>query len=426
MAADFVTERLAEGVNLHVQQTDKFKTTTIYLYLQQPLAPVEVTYGALLPMVLARGCAAFPSTQALARQFDDLYGASFGFDVGRRGEVQLITFRLEVAGDPYVPGESLFARGLETLASILLDPATENGGMVGAHVEQEKANLRQRIESLINDKRGYALFRCTEEMCQGEPFALQRLGRVEDLDGITPESLLAYHRRLLATAPVDIFVVGEMAPDQVAAMVRQTFALPEGARAVPTTTVKRAPAQPEPRVVKEEMDVNQGLLVIGLRTGITARDGLYVPMLMANGVLGAFSHSKLFQTVREEHSLAYFAYSTVETVKGIGFLYAGIEFDDYQQALDLSLAQLQALQDGEVTEAELETTRQSLINNTLASLDSPIEMVDLALDRVFSGKQLSVADRVEALRAVTQEQVVEAARQFAVDTVYFLTRKGES
>lgn len=424
LAGDFARQNLAEGVNLYVHQTTQFKTTTVYVYVRQPLAPETVTYGALLPMVLTRGSKEFPTTALLARRFDDLYGANFGYDVGRRGEVQLLTFRLEVAGDPYAPGESLFRNGLQTLAGMILQPAVTDSGLVPEHVEQEKSNLQQRIEGLINDKRAYALYRCTQEMCAGEPYALHRLGRVADLCAMTPQTLLAYHQQLLATAPIDIFVVGEMDPTEAAAEVRGAFALSGGPRRVPGTTVRRAPAQAEPRYVTEAMDVSQGVLVVGFRTGLTVLDGLYAPMLMANGVLGGFSHSKLFQSVREEHSLAYFAYSAVETVKGIGIMYAGIEFEHYQKALDISLAQLRDLQQGNIDEEEFETTRQALINDTLSALDSPGEMVDLALDRIFSGKELSVRDRIAALRAVTAEQTTEAARHFAVDTVYFLTRKG--
>jgi predicted Zn-dependent peptidase len=425
LGSDFLSQALAEGVTLHIHPTEKFKTTTVYLHIQQPLSPETVTYGALLPMVLARGSAEHPTTAALAAQFDDLYGAHFGCDVGRRGEVQLLSFRLEVVGDRFVPEGSLFGEALRTLAGVLLRPAQEDGGFVARYVEQEKANLRRRIEGLINDKQGYAFYRCAQEMCRGEPFELHRLGRIADLDGITPGSLAAYHEQMLRSAPVDLFVVGAVDPERTASAVAEAFAaLPPESRPATGTLVKAAPER-APRTVQETMDVNQGVLVIGFRTGTTVRDEGYVPLLVANGLLGAFGHSKLFQNVREKHGIAYYAYSMLETVKGIGYMYAGIDFGQFQNAVAICTEQLRALQEGGIGEEELETTKRALTGETLSALDSPGDLVDLALDRVFSGRELSVQDRCEAVAGVTREQVTEAARRIAVDTVYFLTGKEE-
>ncbi|MFO7273771.1 MAG: pitrilysin family protein [Bacillota bacterium] len=422
MADRFTRFPLHEGVNLYVQPTKKFKTTAVYVYFHMPLEPVTVTYNALLPMVLARGSADFPTTAALSRHLDELYGASFSADVARRGEVQSIVFRLEVADDQHIPGESgLLLRGLDVLGSVITRPLLAGEGFKPEYVEQERTNLRQMIEGLINDKRRYALVRCTAEMCAGELFALYRLGRVEDLDGVTPENLLAHHRRVLAEAPVDIFVLGDVDPERLAEEVPRRIPLPAGRRRFPDTLVKRRPEGPLREVV-ERMDVSQGVVVIGFRTGITLRDDLYFPMLVANGVLGGFSHSKLFQEVREKRSLAYFAYSAVETVKGVGYMYAGVEFADAEQCRAIMLEQLRALQEGQLSEAELEMTKATLVNDMLSAADSPAAMAELAVDQVFSGRDLSIDERVARFRQVTREQVAEAARHFTPDTVYLLTR----
>lgn len=423
MADRFTRFPLSEGVNLYVQPTTKFKTTTIYVYFHMPLEPVTVTYNALLPMVLARASADFPTTAELSRHLDELYGASFGVDVARRGEVQSIVFQMEVAGDRYVPGgQGLLPKALDVLAGIITRPLLVGDGFKPEYVEQERANLRQMIEGLINDKRRYAMVRCTAAMCEGESFALHRLGRVEDLEGVTPAALLAHHRRVLAEAPVDIFILGDVDPAAVRDEVAGRLSLPPGQRRFPDTVVKRSPDRPVKDVV-DRLDVNQGVVVIGFRSGITLRDELYFPMLVANGVLGGFSHSKLFQEVREKNSLAYFAYSSIETVKGVGFMYAGVEFADAERCKAIMLEQLRAVQEGEVSEEEMETTIATLVNDMLSAADSPGAMAELAVDQVFSGRALSIDDRVARYRQVTREQVAEAARHFTPDTVYMLTRQ---
>ncbi len=425
MTEHFARFSLAEGVNLYIQPTGKFKTTTIYAYFHMPLEPVTVTYNALLPMVLSRGSAEFPSTAALARHFDDLYGASFGVDVSRRGEVQSIVFRLEVANEQHIPGEEgLLKRGLETLAGIIIRPLIVGDGLKPEYAAQESTNLRQIIEGLINDKRRYAMTRCTAAMCEGEPFALYRLGRVEDLETATPQALLKHHQRVLTAAPVDIFVIGDVDVEATRHLVSTTLILPPaapGGRQFPETQIKREPGRAVKDVV-DRLDVNQGVLVIGFRSGSTLKDEEYFPMLVANGILGGFPHSKLFQEVREKNSLAYFAYSAVETVKGVGFMYAGVEFENMEKAKEIMLEQLKALQEGQIDDEEFETTIETLVNDMLSAADSAGAMADLAVDQVFSGQDLSIEERVDRYRQVTKEQAAAAARKFTLDTIYFLTK----
>lgn len=427
MLDGFTKHVLADGVHLHVMPTKKFKTNLVYVYLHLPLEPVNVTRNALLPMVMVRASADHPTTAHLSRHLDELYGTSLSFDVSRRGEVQSVVFRLEVAGEQHIPGESgLLRRGLETLAGVLLRPATEGNGFRRDYFEQEATNLRQTIESLINDKRRYALVRCTEEMCKGEPFALYRLGQVRDLEQISPESLLAHHAGVISSAPVDIFIVGDVDPHEAQLLVTETLTLPAatGPRRLPKTLVKRAAEHP-PRSLVERMNVNQGVLVVGFRTGLTILDEAdYFPLLVANGVFGGFAHSKLFQEVRERHSLAYFAYSMIETLKGVGFMYAGIEFENRSRCEQIMMEQLKAVQDGEITDDELQTTVHTLVNDILAAADSPGALADLAVDGVFTGRPFSMEERVNGYRSVTREQVAAVARKFSVDTVYFLDRTG--
>jgi len=428
LTESFTRYSLAEGVNLYVQPTRKFKTTVVYVYFHLPLAPETVTSNALLPMVLARGSADYPTTAALSRHLDELYGASFGIDVSKRGEVQSIVFRMEVASEQHIPGESgLLQRSLETLAGLITRPALEGDGFKPDYFRQEADNLKQTIEGLINNKTRYAMVRCNELMCKGEPFALYRLGRVEDIPGITPQTLRQHHQRVLSSAPVDIFIIGELELEATKAMVEKTLVLPaagpEG-RKMPVTDIKREPGRPVQQV-EDHMDVNQGVLVIGLRTGTTIRDEKdYFPLLVANGVLGGFPHSKLFQNVREKNSLAYVAYSGIETMKGAGYMYAGIEFENRQKCQEIMLQQLKELQEGKIEDEEFETTVLSLVNDMLGTADNPGAMADLAVDRVFSGRDMSVEERVAAYQAVTKEQVSAVAKKFSIDTVYFLNKQG--
>ena len=77
-------------------------------------------------------------------------------------------------------------------------------------VSIEKQNLIDQIKSRINDKRRYALYRLTEEMCREEAYSIDELGIPEVIEKITSEELLAHHKELLQHAQVLVTCIGRM------------------------------------------------------------------------------------------------------------------------------------------------------------------------------------------------------------------------
>ena len=81
---------------------------------------------------------------------------------------------------------------------------------------------------------------------------------------------------------------------------------------------------------------------------------------MGNTLFGGSSNSKLFLNVREKLSLCYYASSLYHRQKGLITVSSGIEFQNYQRAYDEIMAQLEAVQKGELEDWELEGARSTL------------------------------------------------------------------
>jgi len=67
---------------------------------------------------------------------------------------------------------------------------------------------------------------------------------------------------------------------------------------LPETAVYVEPA--EARFIQEKMPVGQAKLVLGYRTNIAYDDPLYFPLVLYNGILGGFPHSKAFSQCSRE------------------------------------------------------------------------------------------------------------------------------
>ncbi|MCL6522051.1 MAG: insulinase family protein [Firmicutes bacterium] len=423
----FVERRLDSGIPFYFLETGKFRTLSLSLFFQRDLRPESVTETALLPEVLIRGSRRHPDLRALNRRLDELYGADLRVTVQKYGEVEAVGWHLDLPDERLLAGaEGLTGEALDLLVELLLEPYMEDGRLSTRYVEQEKVNLARRQQALINDKARYALLRCTQEMFQGEPYALSKLGRPEDLPAIDAGRLTASYEQLLARAPRLLVGVG---PGPLARLEeeleRRLEALRPRAPGRLEGTRVAVPLEREVRTVVEEQPVAQGKLVLGFRTGIDVRDPDYYPLVVANGVLGGFSHSKLFRNVRERASLAYYAYSSLDPSKGVAFIQAGIEPPDFQRALEIVLEQVEAVRRGEVSEEELETTKLRLASHLRENTDSPDAMIGQALEETLWGVRRSLEERLAAIAAVTREQAVRAFSRVRLDTVYYLTATGQ-
>ena len=65
--------------------------------------------------------------------------------------------------------------------------------------------------------------------------------------------------------------------------------------------------------------------------------------MVFNGLFGGFPHSKLFLNVREKHSLAYYASSSVEPFRGLLTVQTGIDGKNREKVLRLVNDQLKEI-----------------------------------------------------------------------------------
>lgn len=422
-----VTRReLFPGVWLRAVHTNKFKSSYLSVTLLVPLDRRTAGANALIPEVLRRGTAIHPDMESLSAALDELYGGAIEPVVRKKGESQCVGFAASFLDDAYaLKGEKILEPAANLLGEVLLKPYTEKGVFSSGYTDGEKANLIDRIRAQINDKRTYAVRRLTREMCKYEAFGADKLGDEESVSNLTPESLWEQYQKLLREARVEVYFCGSADPDRVAGALRSALsALPVNEDRVDPVCDVRVTAGPEPIVVEETMDVTQGKLALGFRTGgLTCWEEEYPALYLATAVFGGTTLSKLFMNVREKLSLCYYASATLERMKGLVLVSSGIEFDKYETARNEILAQLEAVKRGEIEDWELEGSRRTLISACMTTLDEQSRQEEFWLGQAAAGLEESPEEFAARLEAVTREQVAAAAQKWELDTVYFLKGK---
>lgn len=410
----------------HVLPTKRFKTFAISLFAGLSLEEATVTPVALIPFVLRRGTAKLPETITFREKLDDLYGAGFGFDVYKRGDSQIVQFRMDVINDEFVSSDTpLLAESLQFLGDVITDPLIDQNGFHQKYVDAEKTTLKKRLEAIVNDKIRYAAERCLEEMCADEPYRLHPLGKLAEIESITSSSLYESYLQWLDNAALDLYVVGDTTLEEVTKLVSSAFKLKDGSPSAYSTPNIHHPVK-EVKQVTERMEVSQGKLNLGLRTGVGYVDDAYPAALMYNGILGGYPHSKLFLNVREKESLAYYAASRLDGHKGLCTIQSGIEFANYERAVVIIKEQLESMRQGKLSELEMNQTKAMISNHLRELQDSAYEMIAYDFNGVLTGKDRSAEQLLEQVQAVTAEDIVKVAEQVQLDTIYFLRDRKEA
>lgn len=418
------TLSLSSGVTLRHCTDRRFKKGAVSLQLLRPMCEAESALNALLPAVLLRGTAQYPDLQRITFRLDELYGASVSCLVRRVGDIQTVGFYMNFIEDRFaLPGDRVLAPAMDFLRDLLLDPRTENGGFVPDFVESEKKNLISVIESELNDKQRYATAKMLRTMCRGDSFAVPRLGRIEGVEAITPQSLWDHYQKILRHSRAEIFYVGSASVQEVAELLQPL--------------VRRISQEPEPVVLKpdfvpqempqelfEQMAVNQGKLAMGMVTPITNRDPRFPAMVVANVLYGGSATSKLFLNVREKQSLCYYASSGYTGSKGVVNVSCGVDTENYEAAKSEILRQLELLQAGEITPSELRSAKAAIISSLRSVPDSPGSLESYYAVAAISGVSMDLEGYISAVEAVTAREAAAAAATVRPHTVFFL--KGES
>ena len=415
---------LCGGVGLNTVRTDRFKTAHLTVNLFVPLRKETASAYSLLTDVLMRGTEQYPTMRDLNRRQDELYSLGLGAYVQKKGEAQLVTFELTCIDDAYAfDGMRVLEEGMKLLQELIFRPFTENGVFCASYVEQEKKNLADDIRSRIDNKASYARRRCIEIMCEGEPYAVDHGGDVEEVEKLTAESLWEVYRGLLTSARVEIFYIGKKAEEEVADLCKRCLPFSPREAAFPVTAQGSAPRSPRRKT--EQMRISQCKLSIGFRAPYTLQEGNFANMALFNEVFGGSPSSRLFTNVREKKSLCYYCSSAPDGLKGILLINSGIEQKNQTAALDAILEQLDDLRAGKLTEEELETARRSLRNGYREITDSSASICSWYLGRIIAGRTDSPEDAANSLDEVTVTDVVKVANDLTLDTVYYLEGASE-
>ena len=423
---DLQTYSVMPGVTLSVLPTDKFKVGMLSLSFVLPFSPKEDTARALLLSVLKRGCRSYPTMSAINRRLDELYATPFGVMHRYRGDRHYLGFAAETLENRYVLDDTDIVREvLSLMRELLFFPLTDDQGyLTEQYVASEKKNTIDQIRALQNSPRSYAMARFRDLFYCEEPDYVGLLqGAEERVEAVRADQLTDIWQRVVHTAPIHCFYVGGLPVEQLKQSLCDILGpvMTETAREAEGMLYRCRASHPfdEVRRVTEQGEQGQSHLILGFRSGITLQSPEYYAMMLCNELLGCSPISRLFVHVREEQSLCYACSSSYREQRGDLIVGCGIRAENKERAERAIMAQIEALQKGDFTEAEWQAAKKSLIGSTRQVEDSARVLSDFYSLRQPLCPDHTIADYVARFDALTKQDVMAAARRLTLEMVYF-------
>lgn len=412
---------LNKNVNLHVIPTNKYKTVRVLVRFTAPLSSEMNSKRSLLASLMETNSLNFPDQVALSKKLSDLFGASFGIGVSRNGNDHYFTVGMNIINDNLVPsGTSVLESAVDFLKEIIFSPNIMNDSFEPETFKREQENLMEYIDSIFDDKQTYASLSLqnlffSRSSSQKTP----SFGTIEHIKQETPQSMANYYQQMIREDKVDILVIGDVAEGYVARCFQDFGFSDRSYEARPL--MYQQPLQNVIQQKMEQLPVIQSKLNLAYHCDIYYYDDLYFPLMVFNGLFGGFPHSKLFLNVREKHSLAYYASSSLEPFRGLLTVQTGIDGNNREKVLRLINEQLKELALGKVSKEDLEQTKVMLINQYLLSLDNQRAILEQTFLKIkHPNADISQEEWRERIQAVSIEDIQAVAKHVKLQAVYFM------
>ena len=413
---------ITKGVHLHFIQSEKFKTNKIKVRFSAPMSEKTIAGRVLTASMLETSNALYPTSQSFREKLANLYGANFSTSLSRRGLVHYLDINLSFVRDQFLSRKNVLTdEMLEFLKASLFSPLSKGNAFDAKTFKIEKKNVLTDLEAEIENHFYHAHRKLNDLFYDLSEMRIPRVGTVELVEEETAESSFATFQQMLKEDQIDFFFIGNFNEIAVRDKI-QDFHFAE--REQPLELMYQQNYSNVTRENLEQREVHQSIIELAYHFSTQYGDSEHLSLIVLNGLLGGFAHSKLFVNVREKESLAYTISSNFDIFSGLMRIYAGIDRANRTKTIALINRQILDLKRGNFTDDEFEQTKKMLKNSILLAQDRQNTLIERAyMSAVLGKKFLSLEAWLESLENVRKNEVIKAAQQLKLQAIYFMEGK---
>jgi zinc protease len=296
--------------------------------------------------------------------------------------------------------------------------------------EKELDRIRdQRLTALLQqkDSPGAMASNAAGRVVYGDahPYAWPLIGTEASLKAFKRDDLVKFWQAWYVPQNGRLLVVGDTTADDLKTKLEAQFAGWKG-----HTVAKDAPP-PAPKTGKRTIFVvdkpqaSQSVVWVA-HAGVPRSNPDYVPLLVANHILGGSAAGRLFMNLREAKGFSYGAYSRFGFGRGPSLFYAGgnMRGNSTKEAVAETMKELERIRNEKVTDEELGNAKAGTIgrmparfetNGAIAGMLGELELNGLPLDWYATfAKKVSAVTAADVQRVAKKYMHPESAQIIVV------------
>jgi len=396
--AELAESTLSNGIALVAAQTGTVPIASITVVMPGGTAtdPAGKAGLAELASTLADKGTPTRSAEQIAATLESL-GASMGAVPSPDGVAFTLT----------APVANLAAAG-EVMADVI-----RNASYPDDELERERARLIDSLQVALKDPGSLAGMVAPRLFYGAAPYG--SVATIESLPAIGRADLVGWREATWHPASAKIVVSGGIPPAQAHALAESLFGNWRSNRPAPAPVSAPAGQASAPRTIVIDMpEAGQAAVLAGVRAP-SRSEADYMPLLLANSVLGVGSNGRLFEEVRTKRGLSYGAYSSLPSRLDDAVLTASAQTQNAtaDEVVQVVLDQFAALGTQPADAEGLQKRRLYILGSMTRQLETSGGLNALVAAHIMQGLPPGEAMRyAERLAAVSPEAAADVARRY--------------
>lgn len=300
-------------------------------------------------------------------------------------------------------------KGLELMSDVLLHPAFPQDRLDRMKQSQRSQTGQRRSNpaGLMSD--------LSSRVYYGGTVYDRTSATADQVGAVTRDDLVAFHKGFYIPNGAIIGVTGDIRQGALKSRMETALAEWKAGPENHDVPIADVAAKGATRVYIVDRPASaQTVLGFG-NVAVARQDPDYIPLVVANRILGGGSSARLFQTIREKKGYTYGAYSALAAGQwpGTWTASASVRTEVTEAAAREFLNEFNRLQDEPVPAEELARAKQSIVGSFALTLESSEGLLSRTLELVQGNLPLDYWDTYPArVQAVTAEDVQRVARKY--------------
>lgn len=276
-------------------------------------------------------------------------------------------------------------------------------------IEREKGVVIEELNMYLDTPTVYVSELFEELLYKNAPAGWRIIGEKETILNFNREKILDYYKSHYSAKNTIVCLAGDLKATEIEEKVKKYFG-----QVKKTDHLRKAGTieeQSKPEILIHHKKTDQTHFCLGVRAYNMFDPKRYALSLMAI-ILGGNMSSRLFISIRERNSLAYYVHTSFESTSDTGYLVtqAGIKNEALEKAVGLTLKEYRELKDKKITAQELQKAKDYIRGTMTLSLETTDAKASFyATQEVMKEKVLTLQEKLKLVDKVSINDIKKVA-----------------